>query len=61
MPKNYSCETVTQKVKGMYSISFTFGLRILLKSGHILNQKVPINVYRLQPPTLKNENDENDE
>ena len=49
MPKNYSCETSQVKSKGMFNVAFMFGLRVLLKSGHILNNRVNICIYRLQP------------
>lgn len=37
------------KNKGMFSVGFLFGMRVLLKSGHILNNRVNITIYRLEP------------
>jgi hypothetical protein len=61
MPKNYSCETSQVKSKGMFNVGFMFGLRILLKSGHILNNRVNITIYRLEPEQKLEEEQEDEQ
>lgn len=49
LPKNYSCETHSS-TKGLFGMSFAFGLRIVLKNGMIISKSVPIVIYRIAPP-----------
>ena len=54
LPKNYSCETATDR-KGVYAVVFSFSLRFVLKSGHILAKSVPLTLYRLAPEKPREE------
>lgn len=48
MPKNYSCDSSSTK-KSTFSVSFSFGIRTLLKNGTVITKNTPITIFREKP------------
>jgi hypothetical protein len=45
MPKNYSCDSHSSR-KSSFTVSFAFGIRIVLKNGIVVTKNTPITIYR---------------
>ena len=49
MPKNYSCDSSFTR-KSLFTVTFAFGIRIVLKNGMVLAKNIPITIYREKLP-----------